>query len=43
MYQTLQDFTQHAKGVSYLVAGIILVLLVFFWLFLNRKSGPRKD
>ncbi|HUU00052.1 MAG TPA: hypothetical protein VM425_01280 [Myxococcota bacterium] len=37
MYNTLQDFTAHAKGTSYVLAGLILVAVVVFWIFLNKK------
>ena len=37
MFHTLQDFTAHAKGTSDLLTARILVGVVVFWLFLNKK------
>ncbi len=37
MYNTLQDFTAHVKGTSYLLTGLILVVVVVFWIYLNKK------
>ena len=42
MFHTLQDFTAHAKGVSYLLAGLILLAFVPFWLFLTKKVSRKK-
>ena len=40
MFHTLQDFTAHAKGMGYLMAGVLLLLLIPFWLYLT--SGEKK-
>ncbi len=34
MPETLQQFTFEAKEAGYLVAGLVLVLFVFFWVYL---------
>ncbi len=38
MYHVLQDFTAHAKTVSYILAGIIMLGFVVFWVYLNKKK-----
>ncbi len=38
MFSTLQDFTAHAKGTSYLLAGLILLTFIPFWFFLTKKG-----
>jgi len=41
MFHTLQDFMQHTKGVSYVIAGCILVAFIGFWLFLVGREEHR--
>ncbi len=38
MYHVLQDFTAHAKATSYILAGIIMLGFVVFWVYLNKKK-----
>ena len=42
MYHTLQDFTAHAKGVSYLIAALFLSAFIVFWFFLTKKVTRKK-
>jgi len=35
---TLNDFMVHVKGVSYLVAGVLLTSFVVFWYFLTERE-----
>ncbi|RLB54779.1 MAG: hmc operon protein 4 [Deltaproteobacteria bacterium] len=42
MFYTLQDFTAHAKEWGYLLAGLILVSYIPFWIFLNRRATRGK-
>ena len=36
---TLQDFMTHSKGITYVIMGLILVLLPLFWIFLTNREG----
>ncbi len=38
MFHTLQEYLHHTKGVSYLVAGAVLVAFIGFWLFLVGRE-----
>jgi hypothetical protein len=38
MFHTLQEFMHHTKGVSYLIAGAVLVCFIGFWLFLTGRE-----
>jgi hypothetical protein len=38
MFHTLQDFLHHTKGISYLIAGAILLAFIFFWFFLTGRE-----
>ena len=42
MFHTLQDFTATAKGNSYWLAGLLLLVFIPFWLFLNKKVTRNK-
>jgi hypothetical protein len=38
---TLFDFMTHTKGVTYVLAGVYLVVFLSYWLFLNERE--RRD
>jgi len=42
IYFTLQEFMTHTEGVIYLLTGGGLVVLVFFWRFLNRRDEKNR-
>jgi len=42
MYHVLQDFTSHAKGTSYVMALLIMLAMIPFWIFLTRKVTRKK-
>ena len=42
MHNTLHDFTLHVKTSGYLVAAILLILIVPFWLYLTGGEKKRK-
>jgi hypothetical protein len=35
---TLFDFLTHTKGMTYILAGVFLVVFVPFWLFLTERE-----
>ena len=37
-FYTLQDFYTYTKGVTYLLMGLILVVVTGFWLFLTDRD-----
>lgn len=41
LFHTLQDFMTYTKGVTYIVMGLILVLMPLFWLFLTDKDEKK--
>ena len=43
LFYTLQDFMTHTKGVTYIVMGIVLILLPLFWLFLTDKDEKKPN
>jgi hypothetical protein len=43
MFNTLQDHTFHVKGMGYILAGIVLFVFVFFWIFLTKKVTRKDD
>ena len=38
---TLFDFLTHTKGVTYIVAGLLLVGFIPFWRFLTERESSR--
>lgn len=36
--ETLQEFANHTKGLSYILGGVFLVAFVPFWLFLVGRQ-----
>jgi len=42
MFHTLHDFTLHAKGLSYLMAGLLMLAFIPFWFFIVKKSTRDK-
>ena len=39
--QTLQEFFAHTKGISYLVAVILLIGSIPFWRFLTERDDEK--
>jgi LPXTG-motif cell wall-anchored protein len=38
MYHVLQDFTANAKTISYVLAAVVMLAFVLFWVFLNKRK-----
>jgi hypothetical protein len=43
MHQTLQEFLAYTKGVSYLLAVILLIGSIPFWHFLTEREEKEKN
>ena len=43
MHETLQGFFEHTKGVSYLLAVILLIGSIPFWKFLTEREEKGKS
>ncbi len=39
IFYTLQDFMWHNENVTYILLGISLVIMVFFWTFLTERDS----
>ena len=37
-FYTLQDFMVHSKGITYIVMGATLVVILLFWRFLSGRD-----
>jgi len=42
VYYTLQDFMLHAKSITYIVMGIVLIALLLFWHFLTGRDEKKR-
>ncbi len=38
VFYTLQDFTTHAEGITYLLIAVALCFFGFFWVFLSERD-----
>lgn len=41
MFYTLQDFTAFVKESGYILAGLVLLAFIPFWIYLTRREGKR--
>ena len=41
MIYTLQDFMTHSKGITYLVMGATLIVILLFWTFLTGRDEKK--
>jgi hypothetical protein len=37
-FYTLQDYLLHTEGVSYLLMGVALLFITFYWLFIAERD-----
>jgi len=42
VFYTLQDFMLHSKSITYIVMGIVLIVLPLFWRFLNCRNEKKR-
>jgi hypothetical protein len=42
VFFTLQDFMLHAKNMTYIVMGIVLIALPMFWRFLTGRDRKKR-
>lgn len=42
VFFTFQDFMTHSKGVTYLLMGGTLIVLLLFWSFLTGRDEKKK-
>ncbi|MBW1891188.1 MAG: hypothetical protein JRI93_11860 [Deltaproteobacteria bacterium] len=42
IFYTLQDFMLHSKNITYIVMGIVLIVLPLFWRFLSGRDQKKR-
>ncbi len=42
LFYTLHDFLLHAKSITYMLMGAVLVGLLLFWLFLSGRDEKKR-
>jgi len=42
IFYSLQDFMIFSKGITYLIMGLILILMPLYWLFLTDRDEKKE-
>ena len=43
VFYTLQDFMTQTKGITYIIMGVILIVMPLFWVFLTDKDDKKPN